>query len=156
MNRFPRLGAESESTVTTPFPEAREIAAAIVFDTSGHLLLQLRDNISNILYPGKISLFGGHREGDETFLECVIREIHEELGYYLPPEQFKLIARRVGPAIHAEFFVTRDVPIDQLNVTGGTLKIVPLSELDEIESALTPSARFALQSFFGRELKSQT
>jgi 8-oxo-dGTP diphosphatase len=149
--------------VTTAFPKAREVSAAIVFDTSGHLLLQLRDNVPNIRYPGKISLFGGHREGDETFLECVVREIHEELSYYLPPEQFKLIARLVGPdsetpggTIHAEFFVTRDVPIDQLNVTEGTLKIVPLSELDEIESALTPSARFALQSLFDRELKSQT
>jgi 8-oxo-dGTP diphosphatase len=61
--------------------KVREIAAAIVVDTSGRLLLQLRDDVPNILYPGKIGLFGGHREGNETFLDCVVREIHEELSY---------------------------------------------------------------------------
>jgi len=140
-----------------------DFAAAIVFDTSGNLLLQLRDDIPTIIHPGKISLFGGHREGDETFLDCVVREIHEELSYYLPPERFEHIGRSVGPdsetpesTFHAEFFVTREVPIDKLNVTEGSLKIVPVSELDEIESALTPPARFALQTFFGRELKAHT
>ena len=71
----------------------REAAAAILFDSLGHLLLQLRDNIPNIRYPGKIGLFGGHREGDESFLDCVVREVHEELSFYLPPERFRFIAR---------------------------------------------------------------
>ena len=66
----------------------REAAAAILFDPSGRLLLQLRDNIPNILYPGMIGFFGGHREGNETFLECVVREIHEELSF---------ICRQSGP-----------------------------------------------------------
>ena len=59
---------DSEDTVTNSLPKTREIAAAVVFDTSGRLLLQQRDDIPNILYPGKIGLFGGHREGEETFL----------------------------------------------------------------------------------------
>jgi 8-oxo-dGTP diphosphatase len=62
----------------------RDFAVAILLDTSGHLLLQLRDNIPNILYPGKIGLFGGHREENENFLECIVREVHEELSYYIP------------------------------------------------------------------------
>jgi 8-oxo-dGTP diphosphatase len=149
--------------VTAPRPKIREIAAAVVFDTSGRLLLQLRDDIPNILYPGKIGLFGGHCEGAETFLDCVVREIHEELSYYLPPERFERLSHWVGPdsevpggTVHAEFFVTREVPADNLNVTEGSLKIVPVSELDKIEDALTPSARFALQSLFGIEPKAQT
>jgi hypothetical protein len=56
----------------------REIACAIIIDTSGSFLLQQRDDVVGILHPGKVSLFGGHREGSETFLECVVREIHEE------------------------------------------------------------------------------
>jgi 8-oxo-dGTP pyrophosphatase MutT (NUDIX family) len=143
--------------------KVRQIAAAIVFDTSGRLLLQLRDDIPNILFPGKIGLFGGHREGDESFLDCVVREIHEELSYFLPPERFERIACRVGPdsevvggTVHAEFFVARDVPVDKLTVTEGRLKIVAVSELCEIESALTPAARFAFQSFFGRGLEAHT
>jgi 8-oxo-dGTP diphosphatase len=59
----------------------REIAPTVIFDDCGRLLLQLRDDIPGILYPGVIGLFGGHREGDETFLACAVREIHEELSY---------------------------------------------------------------------------
>jgi 8-oxo-dGTP diphosphatase len=141
----------------------REIAAAILFDSFGRLLLQLRDNIPNILYPGKIALFGGHREGDESFLNCVVREVHEELSYYLPPEQFRPIARRIGPdlevpggAIHAEFFVASDVPVEEVTVTEGTLKIVAVDELDQIRNVLTPSARFALEAFLGRDLNPES
>jgi 8-oxo-dGTP diphosphatase len=137
--------------------KVREIAAAIVVDTSGRLLLQLRDDVPNILYPGKIGLFGGHREGNETFLDCVVREIREELGYCLPPERFEPIARLTGldsevpgGTVHGEFFVAREVPVDKLKVTEGRLRIVDVNELTEIENDLTPTARFALQSFFGR------
>ena len=66
----------------------REIAAAVVVDSAGKFLLQQRDNIPGILYPGKVGLFGGHREGSETFLECVARELHEELSYFIPQESF--------------------------------------------------------------------
>src|SRR6266496_2670061 len=107
-------------------PKPREVAAAIVFDTSGKLLLQLRDDIPGILYPGKVALFGGHREGDETFLDCVVREIHEELSYFISPANFELITQLMGPdeevpggTIRAEFFVTRNVPVDKLLVTEG-------------------------------------
>ena len=134
----------------------REAAAAILFDSFGRLLLQLRDNIPNILYPGKIGLFGGHREGDESFLECVVREIHEELSFHLPPERFRSIARHIGPdfdmrgsALHAEFFVASEVPVEKLIVTEGTLKIVALNELDQIRNVLAPSAQFALEAVLG-------
>jgi 8-oxo-dGTP diphosphatase len=39
----------------------------------------LRDDITGIIHPGKVGLFGGHREGDEAYLECIVREIHEEI-----------------------------------------------------------------------------
>jgi 8-oxo-dGTP diphosphatase len=51
----------------------REIASAVLVDTNGRLLLQLRDDIPSIIFPGKVGLFGGHREEDETFLERVVR-----------------------------------------------------------------------------------
>jgi 8-oxo-dGTP pyrophosphatase MutT (NUDIX family) len=47
--------------------------------------------------PGKIGLFGGHREDDESFLDCVVREVHEEISLYLPPERFEAIGRYFGP-----------------------------------------------------------
>jgi 8-oxo-dGTP diphosphatase len=139
--------------MTSPPPKIREIAGAVIFDTSGRLLLQLRDNIPDILYPGKVTLFGGHREGNETFLECVVREIHEELSFYIPPERFEPIAKRTGPdkevpggIVRAEMFVTRDVPVDKVAVTEGSLKIVRVEELGRLMRELTPSALFGLQA----------
>jgi 8-oxo-dGTP diphosphatase len=138
--------------MTASSPKIREIAGAVIFDTSGRLLLQLRDNIPGILYPGKVTLFGGHREGNETFLECVVREIHEELSFYIPPERFEPIAQRTGPdkevsggIVRAEMFVTRDVPVDRVVVTEGSLKIVRVGELGGLMGELTPSALFGLQ-----------
>ncbi len=78
-------------------PGHREIACAVLIDPHGRFLLQLRDDVPNILYPGKIGLFGGHREGDETFLECVVREVHEETGYLAPPERFEHLGSYIGP-----------------------------------------------------------
>ena len=139
--------------MTDSVSQIREIAGAVIFDTSGRLLLQLRDDIPGILYPGKVTLFGGHREGNETFLECVVREIHEELSFFIPPERFEPIAQRTGPdkevpggMVRAEIFVTREVPVDKLLVTEGSLKIVRVDELGEIAGELTPSALFGLRA----------
>ena len=64
--------------------KVREGTSAILLSTDGRLLLQLRDSLPHVTDAGKISLFGGLREGDESFLECIVREVHEEIGYYLP------------------------------------------------------------------------
>ena len=52
----------------------RQVACAILIDTCGRFLLQQRDDIVGILHPGKVGLFGGYREGDETFLDASERE----------------------------------------------------------------------------------
>lgn len=43
-----------------------------------HLLLTRRS--TRISHPGQISFPGGHREENETLLECAIREMKEEIG----------------------------------------------------------------------------
>jgi 8-oxo-dGTP diphosphatase len=63
----------------------RDVACAILIDTFDRFLLQQRDDIPGILHPGTVGLFGGHREGGESYLECVVREIREEIGYYVSP-----------------------------------------------------------------------
>ena len=132
----------------------RETASAIIIDTAGRFLLQQRDDIVGILYPGMVGLFGGHREGDESFLECVVREVHEEIGYFVSPERFEYLGARRGVdpdvdggTIHGEIFVVRDIPSDKLVVTEGSLLIVRPNELGQIEQNLAPSARFALKAF---------
>ena len=133
--------------------QRRETASALLIDTAGRLLLQQRDDVPGILYPGMVGLFGGHREGNETFLECVIREVHEEVSYFVPPEQFEYLTERHGvdPAveggiIYGHVFVARDIPSDKLVITEGSLLIVSPDELSQIESNLAPSARIALKA----------
>ncbi len=110
-------------------PRHREIACALVIDTRGRFLLQQRDDIAGILYPGRVGLFGGHREGDETFLECVVRELHEELSCFIPAERFEYLAGISGEdvetddggSLRGEFFVTRDIAVEALVITEGSL-----------------------------------
>lgn len=84
------------------------------------------------LPPGKIGLFGGQREGNET-LKCVVREINEEIGFYVPPEWFELIGRYDGPdhfiqsgTLHGEVYVARNISADSLTITEGTLLVIAL------------------------------
>jgi 8-oxo-dGTP diphosphatase len=139
-------------------PKVREGTSALLISTDGRLILQLRDDLPHVSDPGKISLFGGRREGDESFLECVVREIHEEIGYYLPPERFELIGRYSGPdhstpngTLHGEVFVACDVPVDRLAVTEGTLRIVAFDELEIVRELLAPPAKYALSIFLKRD-----
>lgn len=143
----------------TPSRQVREGTSVILLSTDGRLLLQLRDDLPHVTDPGKISLFGGRREGDESFLECVVREVHEEIGYYLPPERFELIASYFGPhhAIpdtdaHGEIFLARDVPIAELTIAEGSLRIVALHELEEVRDLLALPARYGLGILLNRQL----
>jgi 8-oxo-dGTP pyrophosphatase MutT (NUDIX family) len=136
----------------------REGTTAVLVSTDGRLLLQLRDNLPHVSDPGTISLFGGRREGDESFLECVVREIHEEIGYYLPPERFELIGCYSGPdystpngTLAGEIFLARSVPVDKLAVTEGRLQIVAVDQLEHIRELLAPPATYALEIFLSRE-----
>jgi 8-oxo-dGTP pyrophosphatase MutT (NUDIX family) len=42
-------------------------------------------------------LFGGHREGGESYLECVVREIKEEISYSVPAARFTFLTSYVEP-----------------------------------------------------------
>lgn len=49
------------------------------------LLVYQRDNKASIPFPGLWDLPGGGREGYETPMECVLREVQEEFGIALLP-----------------------------------------------------------------------
>jgi 8-oxo-dGTP pyrophosphatase MutT (NUDIX family) len=134
----------------------REGAAAVLIDTDGRFLMQLRDDKPGIVDPGKISLFGGRREGNESFRECIVREIHEELGCCVPPEHFEHLVRWAGSDhaitggnFRAEIFIVRSMRSKQLIVTEGELKRFTLAELGQIRPSLTSLAQFALDALAG-------
>ena len=132
----------------------RETTGAIIIDTSGRFLFQLRDNVVGITNPGMIGLFGGHREGDETFLECIVREVHEEIGYFVPADCFEHLGSLDGADIDSEggtirghLFVARDIPVDALTITEGSLLVVEPAAICEIEARLAPTTRLALKVY---------
>jgi len=143
-------------------PHRREIACAILLDGRGRFLLQQRDDIPNIVAPGCIALFGGHREGDETFLECVAREVHEETGWYVPSERFEYLGSYGGtdfdrPAgtIEAKYYFVCDAPTESIVVTEGALLVVERSDLSGLLHRFAPSSRRAMNIFLEREVASR-
>jgi 8-oxo-dGTP diphosphatase len=132
----------------------REIACALIVDTKGRFLLQQRDNILGILQPGKVGLFGGHREDGETYLQCVVREVQEEISYSVPPDCFEHLVTydgvemdADGGTVRGEFFIVRDVPAEALVVTEGSLLILPPDEVATLEHKLAPSTQVAIKAW---------
>lgn len=60
--------------------EQVHVAIAILY-RDGKFLMQLRDNIPNIVYPGHWAFFGGHIEPGESPEAALKRELLEEIGY---------------------------------------------------------------------------
>lgn len=63
--------------------EPVEVAIAVLY-RDGKFLMQLRDNIPGILYPGFWGFFGGHLEPGETPEIGIFRELEEEISYRPP------------------------------------------------------------------------
>ncbi|MDR3004084.1 MAG: NUDIX hydrolase [Acidovorax sp.] len=59
--------------------------AKIALFLGTQLLVYQRDDKATIPFPGCWDLPGGGREGNETAMECVLREVQEEFGIALLP-----------------------------------------------------------------------
>ena len=75
----------------------RGAACAVLIDALGRFPMQRRDDTPGIVHPGKAGLFGGHRHGGESYLECIMREIEEEIGFSVPAERFTFLTSVVEP-----------------------------------------------------------
>jgi 8-oxo-dGTP diphosphatase len=78
---------------STEADELVEVAIAILFQGDRYLM-QLRDDIPTIVYPGQWTFFGGHLEPGESPDTGVWRELAEEIQYR--PPWLKRFERRVG------------------------------------------------------------
>ena len=134
----------------------REVAAAILVGTCGRLLFQQRDDIPGLLYAGLVGLFGGHREGDESFLACVQRELLEETGLALAPGRFEplvtfTVAYPAGGGVKGQFYAVRGFPIDAAVITEGQPLVIARDQLPGLLPRMTPSACYVARLFM--ELK---
>ncbi|MBE9112590.1 NUDIX hydrolase [Nodosilinea sp. LEGE 07298] len=94
-----------------------EVAIAILYQ-GDRFLLQLRDDIPTIAWPGHWAFFGGHLEPGESPDVAVYRELQEEIGYDAPQlarfkrSESETVVRHVyhGPLV---------VPVENLVLTEG-------------------------------------
>jgi 8-oxo-dGTP diphosphatase len=75
-----------------------EVAIAILYQgpaQNRQFLLQLRDDIPTIVYPGHWAFCGGHLDPGEDADTAVVRELQEEIGHV--PAELLLFRRAIGP-----------------------------------------------------------
>jgi 8-oxo-dGTP pyrophosphatase MutT (NUDIX family) len=104
------------------------VAVAILYQ-EGKFLMQLRDDVPNIIYPGYWGLFGGHLEPGETPEAALKRELIEEINYAVStPTQFRTYAddRVIRHVYHAPLQVSLDALV--LN-EGWDLGLVKLKDI---------------------------
>ncbi|MES2621243.1 MAG: NUDIX domain-containing protein [Bacteroidota bacterium] len=65
-----------------------EVAACLLFDKNGKLLIYLRDDKPGISFPNHWDLFGGIIEEGETPEQALVREVKEEIGIDLKEFKF--------------------------------------------------------------------
>ena len=98
---------------------SQKISVAIaILHRDNQFLMQLRDNIPTILYPGYWAFFGGHIEAGETPEEAVVREIFEEIDYEMKAPQF-LMSSESDQVIRHVFHEPLTVPLSALTLKEG-------------------------------------
>ncbi len=90
--------------------------AKIALLCAGELLVYQRDEKAGIPWPGCWDLPGGGREGNETPLECVLRETQEEFGILLPETQILWQRRYAGlnPGYPPTWFMLGEITAEQI------------------------------------------
>ncbi len=87
------------------------VVHAYIYDGSGRFLLQKRSE-SKKFRPGQWEITMGHALSGETAIECLGREIKEELGVQLPMEDYTKVYRWIETESHSfadVFFVRADL-----------------------------------------------
>lgn len=93
--------------------EPRVEVAIAILHTADRFLMQLRDNIPGIIYPGCWGFFGGHLDPGETPEVAVKRELQEEIGY-TPPMISEFRCYSDDAIIRHVFQAPLTVELDQL------------------------------------------
>ncbi|HIK16067.1 MAG TPA: NUDIX hydrolase [Leptolyngbyaceae cyanobacterium M33_DOE_097] len=110
--------------------EPIKVAIAILHSKQ-NFLLQLRDEIPTILYPGHWALFGGHIEPGELPEQAVQRELQEEIGF-VPAELRLLDCYDDQQVMRYVFCGTLEVGLEQLCLGEGL--DMGLATIDEIQA----------------------
>jgi mutator protein MutT len=114
----------------TPALQSVEVSAALIF-RSGKLLITRRHADAHL--GGLWEFPGGKREPDETFEQCLVREIREELGVEISVGKLFVSVSHAYPekTVHLKFFVCRLERGEPQLLGCEALKWVVKSELED-------------------------
>jgi 8-oxo-dGTP diphosphatase len=120
--------------------EKAQVVKAFIY-RGDRLLLQLRDDRPDILFPNCWGLFGGTVDSGETQEQAIERELQEELNWTPHELQYLLTWEQSDPPGLMSIFATQlDVEIDRLQLTEGqALGLFTLPEL--VQLPLVPEIR---------------
>ncbi|MGW4241162.1 NUDIX hydrolase [Nocardia sp. NPDC004722] len=126
-----------------------EGANVILRNSFGQVLLFLRDDKPEIPFPNMWALLGGHVEAGETPLQCLIREIDEELGVRLDSDAITPVCSRMRPwgMLEHTFTTVLDLDLDVIEQTEGQ-DLAWFSEADIAEMVLGFEENDLLADFF--------
>ncbi|MGW4241173.1 NUDIX hydrolase [Nocardia sp. NPDC004722] len=109
----------------------------ILTNDAGDVLMYLRDDFPHIPYPNMWSLPGGMLEDGETTAECIVRELEEEIGLVLDPDQIQHFATRACDFGIEHTFAAHigDLDLDSVTLTEGQ-RLAWFSETDTATTEL--------------------
>lgn len=141
-----------------PLAPKDAVAALIVLD-DGRYLMQQRDDIEGIFYPGYWGLFGGALEDGETPETALAREVREELAFEVrEPRYFTKVVfdfAFAGIGMLDRFFFEVDMAVSVLpDLRLGEGRAFDAFTADRIlaEPRIVPYDAFALWQHINREL----
>lgn len=92
----------------------RESVSIILQNKEGKILMQLRDNKPNILYPNCWGFFGGSLKKGETPEEGIKREIKEEINYNL--KNYSYIGEFIFGELKCHIFLKKDFEMNEKDI----------------------------------------
>lgn len=122
----------------------------------GRFYFQKRTRKQKIFY-GRLAMFGGHRENEETPEECALRELKEELGIEFRGEDLIKIGvvntfdNRCSGAIGQLFLITdldrARVQRRNVNAEGALVRLKPAAIARNL-AKMTPVTAFAVLQYY--------
>jgi 8-oxo-dGTP pyrophosphatase MutT (NUDIX family) len=134
-----------------------DFACVLLVDSRGWVLLQERDEHARIA-PCRWAASGGHVEPGESYLEAAVRELREETGLVVAPEELQLVG--IYDIHHVELasddrmalFTGTTTATDADIVLGEGRQIVFVDPERILDLPLSDSARAVLPGFLASDL----
>jgi mutator protein MutT len=129
VKKQPRVEGRGSKTAASGARPVIDVSAALIFH-DGKLLITRRHSDAHL--GGLWEFPGGKREPDETFEQCLVREIREELGVKISVGKLFESVTHAYPekTVHLKFFVCRLERGEPQTLGCAAFKWISAAELD--------------------------